>query len=100
MSNFNRELFGSEALKPTGDFAKKLVEKLFDDPSAPPAVGATAGGLTNGTLLGAATGLAIGLIIHGASSVSKVRKRAKESPLRFLTMLEKEGVAFTMPSED
>jgi hypothetical protein len=88
--SFAKEIFvGSE--KPGGDFLKKVAEQAAGSTLA----GAMVGGLTTGALLGAAAGLAVGLVIHASSSARSVVKREQDSPYRFLTLLEKSGVAFT-----
>jgi hypothetical protein len=98
MSQFSRELFSVEGLKPTADFMKKVSERMLESTSTPIS-GAIVGGLTTGTLLGAAAGLAIGVIIsHGLSSLQRVRERAKNSPFRYLTQIEKSGVVFAVGS--
>jgi hypothetical protein len=98
MSQFSRELFSVEGLKATADFMKKVSERMLESTSTPIS-GAIVGGLTTGTLLGAAAGLAIGVIIsHGLSSLQRVRERAKNSPFRYLTQIEKSGVVFAVGS--
>jgi hypothetical protein len=99
MSQFSRELFSVEGLKPTAEFMKKVSEKLLESTSTPISGVAIVGGLTTGTLLGATAGLAIGVVIsHGLSSFQKIRKRAKNSPFRYLTQIEKAGVVLAVGS--
>jgi hypothetical protein len=83
--------------KPGGDFFKSMAEKIAGP--LPVAAGAATtysiGGLTSGTLLGAVVGLGVALVLHANSSIQAVKDREKKSPYRFLTMLEKSGVAYT-----
>ena len=94
MSNVSKELFGKDLLKPTEGFIKSLVEKF-----APPLIGAAVGGADGGAkgiLVGAAGGFIVALLMHSATSWSKVSERERNSPFRYLTQIEKAGVAFTM----
>jgi hypothetical protein len=88
--SYAKEFFvGSE--KPAGEFLKKIAEQT----AGPVVTGAIVGGLTTGAILGAAAGLGVALVIHAASSVRAVHQKEKDSPYRFLTLLEKTGIAFT-----
>jgi hypothetical protein len=73
---------------------KGLVEKFV-----PPLVGVGSGmaeaGM-KGALVGAAGGFVVALVLHGASSWVKARERQRNSPYRYLTQIEKAGVAFTI----
>jgi hypothetical protein len=93
MSNVSKEIFGKELLKPTGDFVKHLVEK-FPFPVAG-AAGAAAMAGPHGILIGAAGGFVVALVVHGVSSWNRVTERERSSPYRYLTQVEKAGVAFT-----
>jgi hypothetical protein len=89
-STILKEIFtGGE--KPAGDFLKKIAEQA----AGPGVTGAIVGGLGTGALLGAAAGLGVALVIHAASTVRAVRDREKNSPYRFLTLLQNSGVAFS-----
>ena len=57
------------------------------------AVANPAGAVTAGLVSGGA-GLVIGVAAHAAKSVTHIRKRAAESPYRYLTTIEKAGVIF------
>lgn len=92
MSNVSKEILGKELLKPTGDFVKNLVEKF-----AAPLTGATVGGAEGGgqgLLIGAASGFVVALVTHVVSSWISASQREKSSPYRYLTQVEKAGVAF------
>jgi hypothetical protein len=97
LSALGKEVFGFNGVKDAG----KLIEELAKKAATPEIGGSTAsgivvGGLNSGTLLGAAAGFAVGIVIHALSSWHKVRQREATSPYRYLTMLEKGGVAFTI----
>jgi hypothetical protein len=95
MSKVSKEMFGSELLKPTEGFIKNLAEKF-----APPAIGAVGGALSgageSSVLVGAAGGFIVALLFHGLTSLSKAVQSARQSPYRYLTKIEKAGVAFTV----
>jgi hypothetical protein len=57
-------------------------------------VGATAGGTLLATLSGAAAGLAIGILVHAGKSYRKMQKEERDSPYRYLTLMENSGVVF------
>ncbi len=97
LSALGKEILGIEGVKEIG----KLVQELAKKAATPEVAGSTAsgaivGGLQSGTLLGAAAGFAVGVVVHAISSWDKVRQREATSPYRYLTMLEKAGVAFTV----
>jgi hypothetical protein len=94
LSSFARELFGDGALEQP----QKLMEKVAEKALGPEAVGAIAGGLTGQSLIAAGGGFAVGVIFRAGRSAVKVRRAARESPLRYLTMMEKEGVSFSVSS--
>jgi hypothetical protein len=95
MSKVSKEIFGRDLLKPTEGFVKGLVEKFV-----PPAIGAIGGAVsgagTTGLLIGAAGGFVVALLLHGVTSWSKVHESVRQSPYRYLTKIEKAGVAFTV----
>jgi len=92
LSNYVRELFGEGSLSEP----EKLLQKLAEKAAGPTVAGALTGELTVGALTGAAAGFAIGLMSHGIATFGKIRKTARNSPVRYLTMLEKNGVGFTV----
>jgi hypothetical protein len=91
MSTISKQIFGIETVEGTANVAEKVVEKINSH--------AVAGGVTAAlaaSLLGVAPGVAIGVVTHVITSVMKVRRRHEMSPFRYLTMLEKAGVVFTV----
>jgi len=95
MSKVSKETLGTELLKPTGDFIKTLVERFAASMVGTATVGAVEGGV-QGALVGAAGGFMVALIVHAVSSWNKAKERERGSPYRYLTQLEKAGVAFAM----
>jgi hypothetical protein len=89
LSTYARELFGEGILSEPGKALSKVAEKAF---------GGTATGalVAPDMILGAATGCAIGLIFHAVNSYRRVSRKEEESPLRYLTMLQSEGVGFVV----
>ncbi|HWK97568.1 MAG TPA: hypothetical protein VNR39_19305 [Pseudolabrys sp.] len=94
MSSVSKEMFGRDLLKPTEGFVKGLVEKFAA--SAIGAVGGAAGGGSSGMLIGAAGGFVVALVAHGVTSWGRASDRSRKSPYRYLTTIEKAGVAFSM----
>jgi hypothetical protein len=92
LSSYARELFGEGVLSQP----EKLLEKVAESALGPTVVGALVGDLTETKVMGAAVGFAIGVFFHAAKSVSKVNKTQRQSPLRYLTLLEKSGVGFVV----
>ncbi|MGO7394583.1 hypothetical protein ACCS62_28475 [Rhizobium ruizarguesonis] len=88
MSNIAKIAIG-ESPKSAVDFTKKVVEKAFSPASA----GAIAGGLTLNSIWGILAGVAIGLV----PTYLEGRKRAQDSPLHFLTTMQKHGVQIKVP---
>ncbi|MDX8518727.1 hypothetical protein [Mesorhizobium dulcispinae] len=83
LSTYARSIFGGDFL----DQPEKLIEKVADTAFV---------GVSAMSLAGAAVGSAIGIAFHAAKSVVKVRKVERESPFRYLTLLEKNGVGFVV----
>jgi hypothetical protein len=87
-----------------GDEAAKVLEKLLEKAVGGEAVSGTTGGgylgwltgggLTSHTVLGAAAGLALGVVIRTGRNALAARKKRKEDPLRYLTIMEKAGVSY------
>ena len=99
-SNFVREIFGDEALGEPIEFLKGIAEKAFSPTTAGAIAGGVGGGtpegLTWGALVGATAGFAVGMIGYSVSALSRLRSRAKNSPYRYLSLLEKNGVSFVV----
>lgn len=95
LSNYVRELFGEGMLSQPGRLLEKIAEKAFT-PAAAGAGAAIAGSLTTGALTGATAGFAVGLITYAGTTWQKVRGKQRNSPYRYLTMLERQGVSFAV----
>jgi hypothetical protein len=94
LSGFGREFFGTDLTKISSDFVGKATGKLID--TAVSATSAVAAGwlgtMAKGGLFGLGAGLFVGLITHAGTSYHKISKKEKDSPYRFLTTLDKEGM--------
>lgn len=99
MKSFKRAFLGDGAFKPGEEFMKKITEKTLSTEGVTIAAPALVGGLTTGSFLIAGLGLGIGLIFHALSSWRKAELAEKNSPYRYLTMMEKAGVVFTLSSQ-
>jgi predicted secreted Zn-dependent protease len=84
MDNFWKEFFGL-GLAESG---KKAAEKIFEATMT----GST--GLVLASMLGSVPGLAVGVAFHAASTNFKLARKEEQSPFRYLSLLEKEGVSF------
>jgi hypothetical protein len=94
MSNYWKRFFGFGLLEKGGEFFKKLLE---DAAKATPAAttgaaGALAGLALHGPLLATGAGLGIGLFTHAATTYIDLIKTERESPYRYLTLMEQAGV--------
>jgi hypothetical protein len=92
LSNYARAVFGDGVLTEPTKLLQKLAEKSF----GPTAAGAYLGEMTHNVVEGAAVGLAIGMVSHGISKWRDVKRREQDSVLRYLTLMEENGVAFTL----
>ena len=84
MDNFWKEFFGL-GLAESG---KKAAEKILEATMT----GST--GLVFASMLGSVPGLAVGVAFHAASTNFKLARKEAQSPFRYLSLLEKEGVSF------
>jgi hypothetical protein len=78
---------------------EKLVEKGFGESHVAGAAAGAAGGILGGSLtyhalLGAGAGLAVALVVRTGKNILGEKKKRREDPLRYLTMLEKAGVSY------
>jgi hypothetical protein len=96
LGNIGKEIFGIEGTKTAAKILEKLIEKAANPEIFTGALAGGVAGLRSAPVLATAGGLAIGVLVHIVSSVHKARLKAKESPFRYLTALEKAGVAFTI----
>jgi hypothetical protein len=91
------EMLGGDGTKEIGGILQDLVKEVVT-----PGVGSSAvvvgtpAALTFGVPLGMLAGVGIAVVVHTLASWQRVRRRASRSPYRYLTMLEKAGVAFTI----
>lgn len=95
LSGYVREIFGEGMLSQSGRLLEKLAEKVFT-PAIAGASTAVIGGLTTGALIGATAGFAVGLVTYSGDAWLKARRRERESPYRYLTMIERDGVSFAV----
>jgi hypothetical protein len=91
LTGFARAVFGEDLLGEPTKLMQTLAEKSF----GPTAAGAYLGEVNNNVVEGAVAGLAIGIVTHGVAKWCEVKRRERNSPLRYLTLMEKRGVAFT-----
>jgi hypothetical protein len=90
LSNFARRFIGLEtSAKGVGDALKVFMEKIA------PSIG-TGALVAPSTYVGVAAGLGIGVIVHSATTFSKMAQRSDESPFRYLTHAAKAGVTFSV----
>jgi hypothetical protein len=93
-----------DLLSGDGDEAAKVLEKLIEKSigaeagSAAVGSGLTAtilgGNITYHALLGAGAGLALAVVVRTGKNIIAARKKRKEDPLRYLTLMEKAGVSY------
>lgn len=99
MASFKRKFFDVNVFKPEEAFMKKLTEKALIAEGMTVAGPPLIAGLTSGSVLAAGAGLGIGLLFHALSSWQKIKSSERDSPYRYLTMMEKAGVVFTLSSQ-
>jgi hypothetical protein len=99
MKSFKQAFVGDNVFKPGEDFMKRLAEKSMGAEGMTVAGPPLIGGLTTGSLLMAGIGLGIGLLFHALSPWRKVESAEKNSPYRYLTMMDEAGVVFTLSSQ-
>ncbi|TAU38914.1 hypothetical protein ELI44_37005 [Rhizobium ruizarguesonis] len=87
------EKIGETLLKPEGALAGAQAAAITGATQAPH-VAATGGDLTS-VIIASGFGFVVGVVVRGVESWLKGRRETKESPLRYLTALERQGVAFT-----
>jgi len=92
---------GEEATK----VLEKLVEKAVDGDAKAVGAGAASGGLIDflsvghlsyHAVLSAAAGLAVAIVVRTGRNVVAAKKKQKEDPFRYLTMMHKAGVSYVM----
>lgn len=75
---------------------QKLFEKISEATVGGAAAGAAAGHDVKHAVLGAAAGFVVGVVFRTADAWRRARKADRSSPLRYLTLAEKNGVAFAL----
>ena len=88
------EKIGETLLKPEAGLAGAQGAALAGVPLA--AHAAAAGGSLTPMLVTAGFGFVVGIVVRSIESWGKTRQAAKNSPLRYLTVLESQGVTFTV----
>jgi hypothetical protein len=94
-----RKFFGEGVLSEPGKVVQKLVEAAVKPETGQNVIaGAAAGGLAGmpGVFAGAGAGFVVALMFRGIESWGKARRAARESPLRYLTRLQEQGVSFAV----
>jgi hypothetical protein len=86
MGSFARKIFSPDGIKPAAELLKSSLEKGW------PALAGAGASL----VLGSAVGTVIGLVVYAATSWTSVKEKERESPYRYLTRLEREGVVFAV----
>jgi hypothetical protein len=94
LDNFWKRFFGLGLLDPGGKFLEKVIGKAAEATPgvADAATGALAGLALQGPLLASGAGIGIGLFTHAAKTYVDLRTKARESPYRYLTLMESAGV--------
>jgi hypothetical protein len=94
LDNFWRRFFGLGLLDPGGKFLEKVIGKAAEATPgvAGAATGALAGLALQGPLLASGAGLGIGLFTHAAKTYADLRTKDRESPYRYLTLMESAGL--------
>jgi hypothetical protein len=92
-----------DLLSGDGEEAAKALEKLIEKGIGGEVVGGTSGGLitwlssghlTYQAVLAATAGLAVAVVIHTGKNIAAMKKKQKEDPFRYLTMMHKAGVSY------
>jgi len=105
LSAYARRLFGEGALDEPGKLAQKLVESAIKGESVAGVAtgagtagvaGAHLGGLTLGIAAGAAAGFVVAVVFRAIGAWGETKTAAKQSPFRYLTALQDQGVTFSL----
>jgi hypothetical protein len=105
MPAYWRKFFGEGLADTSQRFVEKVADNLMSGGekavmggvSGATAVGIGGGGIAamaTAAIAGAGVGLAIGIVFHGVRSYFRTRRAEKDSPYRYLTLMEREGVVF------
>ena len=93
---FGEHFFGDSFGKRTEDFFSKFGNELAAGVVGGLSVSAAAGS----ALLATGAGIGIGLVAHTASSYGSAINRTRSSSYRFLSLLEREGIVFSVSGGD
>jgi len=103
LGSVGRQFFGSGVFTEAGKIAQKMVEAALRPETVNATIaGATAAGVVGASasptwiLPGAGAGFVVALVFRGLESWRSARDAAKRSPLRYLTRLQEQGVAFSV----
>jgi hypothetical protein len=106
MHSYWRKFFGEGLVDTSEKFVETVAEKLTGgaaEAAAGVAAGAGAGAvavagggaaLATAAIASAGVGLAVGVVFHGVKSYFRMRTAERDSPYRYLTLMEKAGVVF------
>jgi hypothetical protein len=102
MDNYWRSFFGFGLLDTSGKFLEKVIGKAVETApaAATAATGALAGLALSGPVLASGAGLGIGLFTHAAKTYADLRRKDRESPYRYLTIIENAGVVIRTDLRD
>jgi hypothetical protein len=94
MGNYWKKFFSLGLMEPGGKLLEKVIGKAAEatPAAAAGATGALAGLALHAPLLASGAGLGIGLFTHAAKTYVDLRSQDRESPYRYLTLLEGTGV--------
>lgn len=95
LAPFWQRFFGVGLLDKGASFAEKMLAGLVN--AAP---GASAGAGAGAVLVDAGAGLGVGLVTHVAKSIVEVRRERRESPVRYLTAMQRQGVVFRFEARE
>ena len=72
------------------------VRRVADKVAGPAVVGAIVGGLTNLTLVAIAFGIGVSIVVEAFKVAKQLRDREQASPYRYLTLVEKSGLGYSI----
>jgi len=92
LGNFWRKFFGSGVEEPSGKSVEQLFSRVLT--SAVAAAPTAAGTAAHGGLFATAASIGVGFVTYGVKTASQLIKQDRESPYRYLTLMQKAGVTF------
>jgi hypothetical protein len=96
-----------DLLSGDGEEAAKVLERLIEKGIGGEVVAGTGGGLitwlssghlTYQAVLAATAGLAVAVVVHTGKNIAAMKKKRKEDPFRYLTVMHKAGVSYMASS--